>query len=163
MLAIELREPRVVGQSEPDRRRRRRASGLEGVANQPGQRGCGHERRTGDLADVCGALPVALKDLGQDVMVVSPAYRQVFKTGAAIQPTNVVFEIPIGSKTVSGRLLESRLPGTAVPLYLVDQPGYYDRPELYREEGEDYKDNCERFIFFNRAVLELIRLLGIAS
>ena len=49
-----------------------------------------------------------------------------------------------------------------MPVYLVDQPEYFDRPELYRESGEDYADNCERFVFFCRAVMESIRLLDFA-
>ena len=64
--------------------------------------------------------------------------------------------MPIGRKTVSGTFLRSTLPGDKVPVYLVHQPQYYDRPELYRENGHDYKDNCERFVFFCRAVLEAI-------
>ena len=60
-----------------------------------------------------------------------------------------------------GHFLRSRLPGSDVPVYLVEQADYYDRPQLYREDGEDYKDNCERFTFFCRAVLEAIPLLDL--
>jgi len=42
---------------------------------------------------------------------------------------------------------------------LVEQDDYFDRDQLYQEDGEDYKDNCERFVFYCRAVMELIRLL----
>src|SRR5262249_25097485 len=42
---------------------------------------------------------------------------------------------------------------------LIEQDEYFDRAELYREKGEDYKDNCERFVFFSRAVMEAARLL----
>ncbi|MCA9215237.1 MAG: glycogen synthase, partial [Planctomycetales bacterium] len=45
--------------------------------------------------------------------------------------------------------------------YFVQQDDYFDRAELYRENGEDYRDNCERFVFFSRAVLESIRLLDL--
>ena len=55
----------------------------------------------------------------------------------------------------------SQLPNSDVPVYLVRQDDYYDRSELYGENGADYKDNCERFIFFCRAVLESIRLLNL--
>ena len=51
------------------------------------------------------------------------------------------------------------LPGSDVPIFFVEQDDYFDRPELYRAKGEDYKDNCERFVFFCRAALESIRLL----
>jgi starch synthase len=48
-------------------------------------------------------------------------------------------------------------------VYLVHQPQYYDRPELYRENGQDYKDNCERFVFFCRAALEAIGRLDLGT
>ena len=113
----------------------------------------------GGLADVCGALPTALAALGHDVAVVTPAYRQVSQNGRTLEPTGVTFDVPIGSKVVSGQFLSSRLPGSDVPVFFVDQPEYFDRNELYGERGQDYKDNCERFVFFSRAVMELIRLM----
>jgi starch synthase len=115
--------------------------------------------KTGGLADVCGTLPIELARLGHHVTVFVPAYRHSRNCGHPIENTNCVLDIPIGSKVVNGRLMKSWLPGSEVPVYLVDQPGYFDRPELYRENGEDYRDNCERFVFFCRSVLESIRLL----
>jgi starch synthase len=117
--------------------------------------------KTGGLADVCGALPMQLTALGHDVTVFLPAFRHARHCGMTIEPTDVWFDIPIGSKIVRGRLLCSWLPDTKTTVYLVEQDDYYDRAELYREKGEDYKDNCERFVFFARAVLESIRLLGL--
>jgi len=115
--------------------------------------------KTGGLADVCGALPAELARLEQNVTVMLPAYRSTRNCGQPIEPTNVKFDVPIGSKIVRGQLLRSTLPDTDVPVYLVEQDDYYDRPELYRHKGEDHRDNCERFVFFCRAVLESIRLL----
>lgn len=118
--------------------------------------------KTGGLADVAGALPMQLTALGHDVVVFMPAYRHAHHAGMPLEPTDTWFDIPIGSKITRGRLLVSRLPDNKTPIYLVEQDDYYDRPELYRERGEDYKDNCERFVFFCRAVLESIRLLGLS-
>ena len=115
--------------------------------------------KTGGLADVCGALPIALNRLGHVISVIMPAFRQVHQSGYDITPTDVKFEIPIGSKVVSGRLLHGLLPGSEVPVYFVEQDDYFDRPELYREHGADYKDNCERFVFFCRAVMDAIQQL----
>ncbi len=117
--------------------------------------------KTGGLADVCGALPLALEQLGHEPIVILPAYRQSRASGVPIEPTGVEFNVPIGSKTVSGSFLKSQLPGSNVPVYLVEQNQYYDRPELYQEAGRDYRDNCERFVFFSRAVVESIRLLDL--
>ena len=56
---------------------------------------------------------------------------------------------------------ESRLPGSNVPVYLIDRPVFFDRDEVYQVHGKDYADNCARFVFFDKAVLETIRRLGI--
>lgn len=115
--------------------------------------------KTGRLADVCNALPVALKRLGHDVSVITPAYRSVGRTAHKLEPLGLAFDIPISAKIVSGRLLRGEL-AEGVPVYFVDQPEYYDREELYRAAGDEYRDNCERFAFFCRATLESMRLLG---
>lgn len=117
--------------------------------------------KTGGLADVCGALPIELARLGQRPMVILPAYRKVRCCGLPIEPMGIDFIVPIGSKTVTGHLLESRLPEGDVPVYLVQQDRYFDRDELYGADGKDYVDNCERFVFFCRAVMEAVRLLDL--
>jgi starch synthase len=114
--------------------------------------------KTGGLADVCGALPSELARLGHDVAVVTPAYRHVFGQEQRLERTGVHFDIPIGSKIVRGEFLRGEL-DEGVPVYFVDQPEYFDRPELYQEGGEDYADNCERFVFFCRAALDSVTLL----
>lgn len=114
--------------------------------------------KTGGLADVCGSLPIELAKLGHQVAVIMPAYRQT-KGRTDIEPLNLKFDIPISNKIVRGRLLQGKLPGSEVPIYFVEQDDYFDRADLYRHKGEDYKDNCERFAFFCRAALEAIRLL----
>ena len=112
--------------------------------------------KTGGLGDVCGALPAELAALGHDVALVIPGFRRALESGQPIEPTNEHFSIEIGGRDVAGRFLKSYLPESNVPVYLVEQQHYYNRPELYRQGGADYADNCERFIFFSRAVLEAI-------
>jgi starch synthase len=118
--------------------------------------------KTGGLADVCGALPVELERLGHEAAVIMPAYPQALNCGRHIQPTGITFKIPIGSKTIQGALLRSDLPDSRVPVYLVQQEDYFNRPELYGQGGQDYIDNCERFAFFCRAVLESIKQLNLS-
>lgn len=117
--------------------------------------------KTGGLADVAGALPIALERLGMEPVVVMPAYRQALDCGQRIERTNLGFSVAIGSKTVRGALLRSTLPGSQVPVYLIDEPDYFDRPALYGLNGSDFIDNCERFTFFCRAVVETIALLDL--
>ena len=40
-------------------------------------------------------------------------------------------------------------------MYFVDQPGFYERADLYQEEGTDYPDNAERFMFLSKAAAHL--------
>jgi len=117
--------------------------------------------KTGGLADVAGALPVELARLGHDVTVIMPAYRQALAAGQLIESTGISLSIAIGSKMVEGSLLKSYLPDSRVPVYLVQQDHYYLREGLYGDSSGDYIDNCERFVFFCRAVLEAIRLLDL--
>jgi starch synthase len=119
--------------------------------------------KTGGLGDVGGSLPLELANLGHEPVVVMPAFRQALQSGRTIEPTGIQFEVPIGRKMVAGTFLRSTLPGDRVPVYLVQQDGYYDRPELYCERGNDYKDNCERFVFFARAALEAITRLNLGT
>ena len=51
--------------------------------------------KTGGLADVCGALPVALRKLGHSPVLFTPAYRHVHNAGIELETTDVTFEIPI--------------------------------------------------------------------
>ena len=48
-----------------------------------------------------------------------------------------------------------------IPIYFIDKKEYYDRPYLYGTTQGDYPDNAERFIFFDRAILETCKILGL--
>ena len=117
--------------------------------------------KTGGLADVAGALPRALERQGHHASLFLPAYRRTWTAGPELVDTGVTLQIPVGARLVEGRVHESRLPGSDVRVYLIDQPGYFDRDGLYGNGVTDYDDNCERFVFFDRAVLETIRSLGL--
>lgn len=114
--------------------------------------------KTGGLADVASALADALAELGHSVWLVIPYYPQVqarsaAAKGIAVESTGVQVDIPLGVRQVSGRVLSARLPGSSVTTLLIDQPSYFDRAALYQSNGSDFRDNCERFVFFSRAVL----------
>lgn len=117
--------------------------------------------KVGGLADVLGALPRALSQLGVTTSVVIPLYRCVFQNarGHPIEPLPLTVKVPIAERTVYGRVMRSHLPRSNVPVYFIDCPEYFDREEIYGEGGQDYRDSAERFIFFSRAALELWSVL----
>lgn len=118
--------------------------------------------KTGGLADVCGALPIELNKLGHTCTLLIPAYRQTLQKGFDIQNPGLKFTVPIGDKTVEGQVLEAFIPGTNTRVCLIDQKDYFDRDGIYQNaDGSDFADNCERYVFFCRAVMETIRLLDI--
>lgn len=117
--------------------------------------------KTGGLADVAGALPRALEHMGHSATLFLPYYR-VARLGALMPiATGLKLRIPIGTRMVEGTAYTTMLPDSGVRVYLIDGADYFDRPQLYGEDGADYTDNCERFVFFDRAVLETIRILGL--
>ena len=89
-----------------------------------------------------------------------PCYRRVWSAGHEIVPTR---ESPFESRSGPGRsratCTKAGCRARTSAVYLIDQPRYFDRDGLYGADGKDYEDNCERFVFFNRAVLEAIQAL----
>ncbi|MBI2560722.1 MAG: glycogen synthase GlgA [Planctomycetes bacterium] len=116
--------------------------------------------KTGGLADVAGALPKCLSKLGHNVTVFMPLYKGVKNVTNPVQ-MNLSFEIPIFNNSKPGSIYKGFLPESKTPIYFIENDGYYGRDELYKDPktGKDFTDNCERFIFFSRGVLEAIKLL----
>jgi len=112
--------------------------------------------KTGGLADVAGALPPALADLCHDVTVILPAYRGIDRDRYPLLSEPIVLKIPIGDTEMSAGVLRSNaIPGVTVRS--IDQPYFFDRKGIYDAGGIAYADNAERFAFFSKAVIELVR------
>ena len=117
--------------------------------------------KTGGLADVCGTLPRELKKLGHEVTLILPGYRNAFAAADLVASKVFPLEIPVGTQIVTGEIRQASLPDSDVTVYFICQDDYYGREGLYGQDGEDYRDNCQRFVFFSRAVLEAIRVLNL--
>lgn len=114
--------------------------------------------KTGGLADVAGALPKALRELGHDVRIVIPRYARIDEElkGKAVGSCSA----DIGGNVVFGELFQSQLPGTDIPVYLVGHDLYFFRDKTYGKEGQQYDDNLERFCFFSLAALDGVSRTG---
>ena len=124
--------------------------------------------KTGGLADVCGTLPRELAKLGHHCSLFMPGYRKAKRHCAEIHDTHISFVIDMAGKPMTAHVLKTQLPsvdaggsaaGSPVDVYFIDQPFYFDRDDLYGDSHGDYRDNCERFSFFSRAVVEAIERL----
>jgi starch synthase len=114
--------------------------------------------KTGGLADVAGALPIALRNLGVDVRLVLPLYRKVMETGTQTRLVLERQEAALGDMVLKADILETEM-DAGVPVYFVQREDLYDRPNLYGNAEGDYYDNLERFTFFARQALVLTESL----
>lgn len=112
--------------------------------------------KTGGLADVAKALPIALKKMGHEVIVIMPFYRVLAEKfdAPAILPEQalhayhkaypfIVREMSVGD----------------VPVYGIDHTKFFDREGIYSDGYHAYFDNGERFAFFADAALHTAKLL----
>ncbi len=116
--------------------------------------------KTGGLADVIGALPKSLKDLGHDVRIIIPKYKAVDEKSLQLKLTKSGINVAIGDKMKTADVYETKIKGTEVTVYFVGNDEYFGRDGLYGENGLDYPDNAERFVFFNKAVLLFVKAIG---
>lgn len=99
--------------------------------------------KTGGLADVAGALPLALEDEGHQVIIVMPRYKMI---------TDSKFKIKRLNDTTSFAVI-----GRDIKVYFIENEDYFDRDGLYGDAEGDHPDNIERFSFYCRATLELLK------
>jgi starch synthase len=103
--------------------------------------------KAGGLGDVIGALPRALEKQGVRTTIAIPRYRGIDIEGLAFKP------VP-GHDVHHGVL-----PDSPVNVFLVDNDNYFDRDGIYVDvdTGKDYPDQADRWIFFQRAVMDFFK------
>ncbi len=123
--------------------------------------------KTGGVADVSYSLPLALRDLGHDIRVMLPKYGSISERKNKIHEINRLKDIPIPvGDTVSLATVKSSSmsnPRTKVQAYVTTNTNYLDAYKGFYADpvtGIDYENNDERFIFFNKTVLQTCLLLG---
>ena len=112
--------------------------------------------KTGGLGEVLGSLPPALEKLGLRVSLIMPAYQSILKGDFQIEDAGITFSVPVSDRMEEGTILKGKL-GRSMPVYFIHADKYFDRENLYGTSEGDYPDNAERFIFFSRAVLEVMK------
>jgi len=99
--------------------------------------------KTGGLADVAGALPLALEKEGQEVIVILPRYKAIDAAKFNLKTS--------GDWILAGTL------GQGIKVYFIENAGLFNREGLYGDKQGDHPDNLERFSFYCRRSLELLK------
>lgn len=108
--------------------------------------------KTGGLADVAGSLPVALAKMGHDVRIAMPRYKKI------TQQLKYTADFPVimdwRKETCIIREDEMVEDDAKVKVYFTDNYQYFDREYMYC-----YFDEAERFAFFAKAVLDMLKII----
>src|SRR5688572_28149668 len=114
--------------------------------------------KTGGLADAVGALCAALADNGHDVAAFLPGYRAALEhKDAATAERKLRLKVEMADDFLS---CDVRVfsPRKNLKVFLICREEFFDRRAPYGNGERDYEDNAERFIFFCKAVVEMLRL-----
>ncbi len=119
------------------------------------------------IGDVAFSLPLALKELGHDVRIMLPKYGTISERKNRIHEINRLKDMPIpmGDEEELATVKSSSVQNSRnkVQAYITTNYKYFDSKKgVYHDPvtWEEYPDNAERFVFFNRSVVETCMLLG---
>ncbi len=101
---------------------------------------CSPYVNSGNLGDAVGALVDSLAAGGHDVTCVLPRFPGVLPEGAAHDQRTVT----MGDRAVTVTLIRGDR-GPHARVIAVDHEGFFGRPSLYAELGQEYPDNPRRF------------------
>ena len=110
--------------------------------------------KTGGLADVSRALPIALRRHGIDVRLLMPGYPRAY---VRIENPRIVAKIEPALGISDATLVAGTFPDADLPVWLIDSPSLYRRNGgLYQDdEGTDWPDNAQRFAFLSHVGAQL--------
>jgi starch synthase len=119
--------------------------------------------KNGRIAEIAGALPKALFEMGHDIRVMMPKYGTISERKYTLREVIRLKEIPIqqGDAQFIVNAKSAFLPETKVQVYFLDYKPYFDKLDLSLDAktGQETADNALRFILFCRAALETSKLL----
>ena len=111
--------------------------------------------KTGGLGDVVGALPQALRNIGVDARILCPLYRDLDLRFDGKSTLIGPLRVTLGRKPRRYTVRKTMLPGTEVPVYLLEHKSSFDRAGIYSGSKGDYPDNDERFLLLSKSALAL--------
>jgi len=107
--------------------------------------------KSGGLGDVLGALPKALVQKGVDCRVIMPKYKLIKEQYTSQMEFKTSIIVAVGWRNQHCGIFEMVKGG--VTYYFVDNEQYFGGESIYRW------DDMERYIFFQKAALEILKVV----
>ncbi|MCF7797488.1 MAG: glycogen synthase [Candidatus Marinimicrobia bacterium] len=114
--------------------------------------------KVGGLADVSQALPAALTGLGAEVTVITPLYGSINRRDLP-DSLKIIAQgtVSLGEYRERSFKILSAAVGS-VTIWFVESAEYFARSGIYEDEhGFPFWDNGERYIFFQKVILAMVR------
>jgi len=118
------------------------------------------------ISDFSFSLPLALKELGNDLRVMMPKYGNISERKNRIHEINRLRQVPIpmGDTEEIAAVKSSSMSNTRnkVQAYITTNHTFYDSMKgIYHDpvNWEEYKNNDDRFIFFCKSVIQTCVIL----
>jgi|SRR5664280_1378244 starch synthase len=119
--------------------------------------------KTGGLADAVGSLASMLADKGHDVAVFVPGYRTALEhRDVSRAEQRLGLRVEMGDRICAGevRVLPVK---KGLTVYFIGREEFFDRRFPYGNGVRDYEDNDARFVFFCKAIVEVMRIAEIRA
>lgn len=111
--------------------------------------------KAGGLADVAGALPKEIANLGKAVNVITPYYSVIDNSKGSIESFGISGIVKLGSAEYNYELFH--LNDRDIDYFFVKNDHFFNRDNIYTDEyGLGYSDNFKRFLFLQCVIVDLI-------
>ena len=110
---------------------------------------CAPYSKSGGLADVAFSLPPALKNIGNDIEIITPYYKCVKERFASEVEYVTNITVFLGYRGLYCGLFRGQLSGVTV--WFIDNEELFNRDKLY-----GYDDDKFRFAWFSKAVIDCL-------
>jgi len=121
--------------------------------------------KTGGLADVSNSLPQALNSLDNEVRIITPKYGPLDERRLQIHEIKRLKDLKVTAlgKPTKFSIKSSFIHGknTKAQIYLLESNDYFRNKGVYYNPRtkKEFSNNDERFLFFSKAVLEILEIL----
>ncbi|MEE9394711.1 MAG: glycogen synthase GlgA [Planctomycetota bacterium] len=118
--------------------------------------------KVGGLADVAGALPDALAEVGVNCKLIMPRFAQIDAAKFDLEPVEIPNDwyVSIRNERYPFQCWKTKTAKGAEVYFLGDEH-FFGRPGIYADaDGKAFPQELDRYVFFAKGCLELVKCLG---